>query len=106
VFFDRAHAELSVDLFATSEMVAVHSPATGAVPRAARHLVGRAAVRRRTAKRADRLHPHRLADPPPDRAIYLVTSKRAANTAAGLELLRAGLQATADEFDVQLAAKL
>lgn len=156
VFFDRAHAELSVDPFATSEMVAVHSPvcttrlpATGVgadelaagreiympwgpdfdlwrervftsepfVTLETAHslvpflelpdtwsVVPRFAVAPLNAGTGCTLH--RLADPPPDRAIYLVTSKRAASSAAGLELLRAGLQATADEFDVQLAAKL
>ncbi len=49
---------------------------------------------------------HRLADPSPDRAIYLVTSKRAASSAAGLELLRAGLRATEHEFDVRLVGQL
>ena len=48
---------------------------------------------------------HRLADPSPDRAIY-VTSKRAASSAAGLELLRAGLRATEHEFDVRLSGQL
>lgn len=149
VFFDRAHAELSVDPIATSPMVLVRSRAAGATSGSvevadlppggeiamswgpdfelwrARHLSEEPLA---TVETAQSLVPflelghawsvvpefaaahlvaqtgcrvQRLADPPPDRTIYLVTNRRAAGTAGeALALLRAGLDAVAADLPV------
>lgn len=153
VFFDRAHAELSVEPFATSPMVVVRSTLPGRRRadrvRSSRLPAGREIYmswgpdfdmwRERvlpaeplvTLETAHSLLPflelpdtwsvmprfaadvlarqgvctvQRLLDPPPDRAIYLVTNKRATSSRAGLELLRAGLHAVEPDLAVTLAA--
>ena len=150
VFFDRAHAELSVQPFASSPMVVIRSSTPAPVPDTGPVAVGELPAggeihmswgpdfdmwRERTLQdeppvtleTAHSLVPfltlpgswsvvpefvadeltrlglctsHRLAEPPPDRVIYLVTNKRAAPSSPALALLSTALRATTPELAV------